>query len=269
MRIIGAALLAGAILIHVQPARAAADSVFDQPQDKKEQVFPETKDSNKTTLTCLYYPAFMVKQIDEGEIGAYELAIIPGDRGKPPCQRDKIAGEHAVDPKDWSGYFKGVKGAYVLFDADDGVNDALGFAVFDTNAEKLFEDSAKGDIEAAALDGGRLALRYVRSFAGDCSVLKGGDGCWNRIAAAAGIDAAAKPDCAAGYAAAKKALAQGRCEADSKPLAACMPAALKEIDRQKWNDAPSVVLYQAETVIAGGRGTTKALGPATVCHPSD
>ena len=50
------------------------------------------------------------------------------------------------------------------------------------------------------LDGGRLTLRYTRSFAGECSEPREGAKCWEQIAAAAGIDRAAKPDCAAGYA---------------------------------------------------------------------
>lgn len=267
MRIIAGALLAG--MLQALAPFAAAESVFDAPLDKKEQVFPETKDAGKTTLTCLYYPTFMVKQIDEGEIGAFQLSTIPGDRATAPCQRDNLPREHVIDPKDWSGYFKGVKGHYVFFDADDGVNDAMGFAVFDANAKKLFEDSAKGDIHSASSDGSTLTLRYLRSVAGECSVPKEGDACWKKIAAATGLDPAAKPDCVGGYLAAKKEMAKGRCEADRKPLATCMPGALAELDRQKWNEAPTVVLYEAETVLSGGHGTTKPLGPATACHPSD
>ena len=267
MRIITAAMLACTVLAH--DARAS-DTGFDNPVPKKEYVFPETKDTNKTTLTCFYYFNFMVKQIDEGEVGSFQLSIVvTGDRYSAPCQRDNLPNEHIVDPKDWTGYFKGVKGDYVLFDADDGVNDAMGFAVFDLNAKKLFDDSAKGDVEVVSAEGGKLTLQYVRSFAGDCSVVKQGDACWKKIAAAASIDTAAKPDCVTGYLKAKTEMATERCKADSKPLATCMPGALKELDRQKWDEAPTVVLYKVETVIADGKGTTKALGPATVCHPSD
>jgi hypothetical protein len=248
----------------------AADSVFDPPVDSKTLTFPETKDAGKTTLTCDYYPRFMVKQIDEGDVGASQLSIIPvaGDV-KPPCQRDNLPNEKVVKPEDWSGYFKGVKGDFVFFDAEDGVNGGLGFAVFAADAKKLFEDSAVGDLESATLDGGRLILRYTRGFAGDCSEPREGAKCWERIAAAAGIDTAARPDCAAGYAKIKTDNARSFCDQDGDKSPNCAAAHLKEFDDQHWDEAPSSVTYRVETVIGAGKPAVKALSAALSCGPAD
>lgn len=48
----------------------------------------------------------------------------------------------------WSGYFKGVRGNYIFFDGDDGYDGGVPFAIYDgTNAQKLFEDSVRGDFQ--------------------------------------------------------------------------------------------------------------------------
>ena len=263
--------LATIALISLGLAQAqAADVVFDPPLDAKTQTFPETKDAGKTTLTCNYYPHFMVKQIDEGEVGASQLSIVPvaGD-AVPPCQRDNLAVEKVVKPDDWSGYFKGVKGGFMFFDAEDGVNGGLGFAVFTADAGKLFEDSASGALESATLDGGALTLRYTRSFAGDCSEPREGSKCWERIAAAAGIDKAAKPDCAAGYAKIKNDNARSFCDQEGDKSLECIAAHLKEFDDQHWDEAPSLVTYRVETVLGAGKPAVKPLSPALICRPSD
>jgi hypothetical protein len=271
MRTIVVALLVGALLAPGTVAAKSANSVFDPPLDAQKRALPAAKNAAKATLTCSYYPHFMVKQIDEGEVGAAQLSIVPGEAAhKPACQRANLPAEKVIDVKDWSGYFKGVKGDYVFFDAGDGVNGASGFAVFAAaDAKKLMEDSALGDLQGAALDGATLTLHYKRSFSADCSAPHDGAGCWTKIAAATGLDAHAQPDCAAGYLKAKNELAKGRCEAQGKSNAACLVAALKEIDAQRWDEAPSVVVYDAETVLQPGQSATKPLGGDLACHSSD
>jgi hypothetical protein len=271
MKTIAAALLVGALLAPGTVAAKSANSVFDPPLDTQKHVLPATKSAAKATLTCSYYPHFMVKAIDEGEVGAAQLSIVPAEAAhKPACQRANLPVEKVIDVKDWSGYFKGVKGDYVFFDAGDGVNGASGFAVFGAaDAKKLLEDSALGDLRSAALDGAALTLRYKRSYSADCSVPHEGAGCWTKIATATGLDPHAQPDCAAGYLKAKNELAKGRCEAEGKPNAACLASALREIEAQHWDEASSVIVYDAETVLQPGQSATKPLGGDLACHPSD
>ena len=247
-----------------------ASSVFDVASGVNKVTLPAKKDTPKTTITCHYYAKFMVKEVDEGEVGAAQLSIVPGDAAhKPACQRANLANEKVVSANDWGGYFKGVKGDYVFFDADDGTNGAMGFAVFATDAKKLLEDSALGDFQELTLDGTTLTMKYQRSVVGPCSVVKDGAACWAKIAAATGVAATPAPDCAAGYVKAKNEMAKGRCEADKTPTQACMTKALKELDAQRWNEAPSVIVFEAQTIIAADHATTTASGPALACHPSD
>lgn len=263
--------LAAMALILLGIARAhAAESVFDPPLDTKTQVFPEVNDTPKTTLTCRYYAHFMVKQVDDGDVGAAQLSIVPvAGAAQPPCQRDNQPAEKVVKADDWTGYFKGVKGGFVFFDAEDGSNGGLGFAVFTPDAGKLFEDSAQGDLESVTLTGGKLTIRYTRSFAGECSEPQDGAKCWDRIAAAAGVDKAAKPDCAASYAKLEQANAQSYCDQEGDKSAACVANHLKEFEAQHWNEAPSVVTYRVETVLGAGKPATKVLSSALSCGPAD
>ena len=264
------ALLLGFLFVTPRLALAAPARVFDAPRSTKVVKLPEA-DGVKATVTCRYYSRFLVKQVDEGEVGAGELAIVPVAAAAPPpaCGRSDPSGTSVVDPKDWSGYLKGVKGDYVFFDAADGTNGALGFAVFDLGAKKLFEDLLVGDFHELVSDGRAITLRYRRSFAGDCSVVKDGADCWSKIAAAAGLAAAAGPDCAGGYRKAKQQMAKARCDANKKGAGNCLASALAELDAQRFDESPSVVSYEARTELAAGRVTTAAVGPALDCHPAD
>jgi hypothetical protein len=284
MRVLLAAICAGALLApgaisamaktataKPAPAKPAAPSLFDAPIKTIKLTLPKNEVGAKPKLTCSIYAHFTVKQVDDGEVGAAQLSIVPLAAGaKPVCQRKNVPGEKVVNPGDWSGYTKGVKGDYVFFDADDGVNGGLGFAIVAAaTGKKLFEDSVMGNLKSVTLAGGVLTMRYARSFAGDCSVPHEGASCWSKIAAAAGQTTAKQPDCAAGYLKAKNEMAKGRCEADRKSGPACMASALKELDRQKWDEAPSVIVYDAETVLRPDGATTRPVGAPSACHPSD
>jgi hypothetical protein len=271
MRAAAAPLLAlGAMLWVGAAAPAAPASIFDAPRSTKVVKLP-TPSGAKAAVTCRYYPSFMVKEVDEGEIGASQLAIVPTtkDSTAATCARKNLPNQKTIAPDDWSGYFKGVKGDYVFFDAEDGVNGAVGFAVFDVAAKKLFEDSASGEFKDLTVEGDRITLSYRRSFPGQCSVVKEGTSCWEQIAAAAGLAAASSPDCAGGYLEAKREMANARCRANEDRSASCVTRTLGELDRQRWDESPSVVTYDVRTVIASGRPTTTAAGNALTCHPAD
>src|SRR5215475_6562737 len=159
------ALLLGAALAP-SAAAAAAPSVFDPPLETKKILLPPSATAAKTKLTCRYYARFMVKEIDEGEVGAAQLSIVPIAAGgaKPACQRANVPTEKVVDPSAWGGYFKGVKGDYVFLDAADGINGALGFAVVHAaDAHKILDDVALGGFDSLTLAGLTVTMRYTRS----------------------------------------------------------------------------------------------------------
>ena len=271
MKVLWAMLCASALLAPAA-TESAKGALLDPPLETQRRALPAVKDMPKAVLTCRYYAHFMVKEIDEGEVGAAQISIVPrgGGAPKPTCQRQNVPSEKVVSAEDWSGYVKGVKGGYVFLDADDGVNGGLGFAVFAADsAKKLFDDSAVGDLKSVTIEGEELTLRYARSYSGDCSVPHDGVSCWSKFAEATGVDAAPPPDCAAGYLKAKNEMAKGRCEADKKPGPACLASALEELDRQHWDEAPSVFVYDAETVLKHDGASTKPLAAVSACHPSD
>jgi hypothetical protein len=266
------ALLLGAALAPSAASAAATPSLFDPPLETKTILLPPSATAAKTKLTCRYYQRFMVKEIDEGEVGAAQLSMVPIMAGsaKPACQRANVAAEKIADPSAWDGYFKGVKGDYVFLDAADGVNGALGFAVITaSDAHKIFDDTALGAFESLTLAGSTMTMRYKRSVEGSCSVPHDGASCWSKIAAATGLPESKAPDCAAGYLKAKTEMAKGHCEAAKKSDKACIAAALKELDAQRWDEAPTVVVYAAETSIGPDAPSIKPVGPALACQPSD
>lgn len=254
----------------ISPSQAKTTAGFDKPSDVKRVVAPAKGDTPKATITCSYYSRFMVKMVDEGEVGAAQLSVVPSEPAhKPKCEHANAANEKVVDVKEWSGYFKGVKGDFIVFDAGDGTNGAMGFAVFEPDAKKLFEDSVLGRFHALTADDTTLTMTYQRSVAGPCSVAKDGAACWTKIAAATGLKPESAPDCAGGYLKAKTEMAKARCKDAKTPTKACTAKALKELDEQKWDESPSVIVYEAKTVIASGKATTTALGAPLSCRPAD
>ena len=264
-----------ALLALLASATAAAaetppSPVFDRPLASERVDLGSG--SGKRVLSCFYFPGLRVKQLDTGEVGAAELAILPRrDTRHIACRTRTEAGEIVIPADKWSGYFKGVKAGYVFFDAEDGTNGGLGFAVFDGHSgAKLFEDLAVGDIRSAEPVGGAIRLRYRRALPGACSVPRDGVTCWASIAAKIpGAETAAAPDCAAGYLKAKTDMARGRCEAQNDKRPGCFAAEMKRLDQQRWDDAPSVIGLDVEAEITGSRQSVKALGAAQSCWPSD
>jgi len=232
-------------------AAAAGTGPFDKP--KAVQVIklpPEPENSQaKPTRTCTYYPGFVVKQIDLGEVGAYELSIT-AIKGAPPGCTTAIAHEVKIDPKTWSGYFDGAKGDFAFFDAEDGWNGGMPFAVFSgSTGRKLFADARKGDRYAAVeiADGG-LVLRYRRVWLSPCSLMADAKGCWGRIVAATGLTGSDRPDCTAAY----------RAEMKRTPKFA--------------NDIPAlhtVISYEAEARFAAGKLTIIPKGGTVECWLPD
>jgi hypothetical protein len=87
----------------------------------------------------------------------------------------------------------------VFFDADDGWNDGVGFAIFAADGKKLFDDIAKS-LHAIDVTPAGIAVRYIRVFGAYCSLRADAAGCWQRIKRDTGLAVASPPDCTAAYA---------------------------------------------------------------------
>ncbi|HWZ46128.1 MAG TPA: hypothetical protein VNW97_21830 [Candidatus Saccharimonadales bacterium] len=244
-------------------------SSFDQPVRKQTVDLGPSPDVPGThaRVNCYFFPEFMVKEVDMGEVGAERLGILPvTPQSSGKCVKTADAAEKTIRSDDWSGYFMGVKKNYVFFAAADRINSALPFAVFDAGSgKKLFEDSAKADINFTALADGGLSISYLRVVGEDCFILKEAN-CWERMRAKYGLGKAAAPDCQKGYTASADSLAKDRCS-DQKDKLAC---AAKEIPLalQQMNQSPSVISYQVEVAL-GAAPVIKPTGGEISCWPAD
>jgi len=243
---------------------------FDKPVRRQRVNLPAEADppGNRARVTCYFFPDFMVKEVDMGEVDAERLAILPvtaQSTGK--CVRAQDKDEIVIPVEQWSGYFMGVKGRYVFFSAGDRVNSAGPFAIFDSKTgKKLFEDSARANINFVTRPDQTVAMQYVRVVTDGCFILKDGT-CWQRMAAKYGLDGAAAPDCKKGYEASAEYMAKERCSGKRASLAACVekerPLALKQA-----LDSPSVISYPVEVNLSA-TPLTKPAGAAAGCWPAD
>ena len=242
---------------------------FDKPVRKQRVDLSRTPNqlTDRARVTCYFFPNFMVKEVDMGEVGAERLGIVPvKPRSTGKCVRARSKEEIVIPAEQWSGYFMGVKKDYVFLSGDDLWNSSSPFAIFDSKTgKKLFEDSAK-EISFVTRPDQTIAMRYLRVVSDDCFILKDAV-CWPRMAAKYGLDNAAAPDCRKGYEASAESMAKGRCAAQHAPVAACLkkerPLALKQA-----LDSPSVISYPVEVEL-GATPSAKPTGAAVGCWPAD
>jgi hypothetical protein len=192
-----------AIVFYGGIAATGAEPAFDAPLDIRRRAEP----AGTGALACFVYKDFVVKQVDDGDIGA-KVSVVPlGDGATPSCRPDREPAEFAIESANWAGYFKGARGNYLFLEAakDGG---AIGFAIFAGSAA-MFEDASVGGVQSATLagppltgpplTGPPLTVRYTRSVSAGCSIPRDGRACWSRIVAATGLDPGRPPDCAASY----------------------------------------------------------------------
>jgi len=255
------------------PALAYASGPFDSPLKTRNVELAADPQNPKATrqVTCFYYRSIVIKQVDYGEVGADRLALLPVlSRNATQCHEDREALEYIIPPDTWSGYFRGVKADYAFFDAPDGINGGLGFMVlriFDRKA--VLEDVAQRGIKSITYEEGVLRLRYQRVYAGTCSIMTAGEDCRNVLVRETGISAGSLSICAQGYRAAKEAMAKGRCAAQPIHQKDCFARELERLDEQKWDEAPTVIVYEAEATLKDGTLVTTPRSDALACHPSD
>ncbi len=244
---------------------------FDKPLAKKTIDLGPSQSSPKAhaKVTCYFYSGFMVKEVDLGEKGADRLSILPVAKEAPlTCTRARSKAEKVIDSKEWSGYFKGVKNNFVFFDADDGANGGLGFAIYDAKTvTKIFEDSALGPLEFSTSPDQQLSMQYIRVLDGECSVPKEKASCWERLRQKIGSDDFPAPDCEKGYEENAQNLAKGRCDSQNPREPDCLNKELKLV-REQWSDASSIISYSV-VVTLGTNPVIKPVSGAVKCWPAD
>jgi hypothetical protein len=235
-----------------------ATAFFDKPLKVVHVPLPHDPDNPqaKPEVRCSYFRGFAVKEIDTGEVDADQLSILDGENY--PCRKENTANEKVVASYDWSGYFAGALGDYVFFNAGDGWNGGLGFAVFTHSGKKLFDDVAKDwsgiyltalPAPAGIASNRAIALRYIRVYGAPCSLANAQAGaCWQRIQHDTGLKGSA-PDCKALYAKEQRRT----------------PKLAKEV-----LDDPTVIEYDAATTIAAnGVHITAVQHAPLTCAPAE
>jgi len=251
------------------PAWAGTPTFFDKATRETRVPLPDNPDvpGAKPMLTCWYYPHFMVKQVDHGEKGAEQLVIAPIAIGRtaPPCVEKSGKDEQSI--QDWNGYFWGVKGNYVLFQAADGINGGTGFAVFNADngqrlhtgnmsdeqflaLQRLTPANMHGTDPRISLPPYPLLMRYRSNFQSPCSLRSAPTVCWNLVRQTLGLTQATPPDC-------NKAYAEQEQQAT--------PA-----DKAGVASNPTVITYEVEAVVDGnGVVRLTSVSPATACFPAE
>jgi hypothetical protein len=234
---------------------AGASTLFDKPLHEQHRSLPRdpVNPQFKPKLSCYIYPGLMVKQTDMGEVGAARIGLIrlAPKAATPPCVRKPAKGEiDLVEHNESAGYFKGIKGPFVLIDAPEGDQGGLGLSVFDFDGVKHHEDllQSNGLQVVESLNANtQLRLRYRRLFPAECSLYTDPTGCWQSIRQVTGLTEATPPDCRADYETMAKSETPER--------------------RQAALQDPSVIEYDAEAIIdlKGAQQQSKPVSPALRC----
>ncbi|CAN7406236.1 hypothetical protein LJR030_004203 [Rhizobium sp. LjRoot30] len=239
-----ALLLLGILGGIAAPVLAEELGPFDEPVSEETLELPasDLNPDAKPQVACSRFAAFAVKEVDIGEVGAEKLSLMaPTDACTVDTPGEKIVKDDAA------GYFLGVSGDYVFFQAPDGWNGGLPFVVYDRRtAGRLFDDAFAGDgfteIKAAA---DTLMLRYRRSMTTECSLYKDTGSCAAAIAAKTGLTAKRIPDCTAVYEAEKKRT----------------PDFTSEIEK-----LPTVINYPVEMQWTSGKATFSPMDGDVTCN---
>jgi hypothetical protein len=245
-------VILSALILAVNFSVAQAEdrpSLFDKPTQEKHLPLPldRLNPQSKPMLSCFYYPHLMVKQIDMGEVGAAQLSLtyITKDKKEPPCRQQNAKDEVVINSSAWNGYFKGVKGDYVFFDAADGSNGGVAFAVFSANGNIILRDVIVDDIHSIELMmpvadpeqrpwyENPIILHYSRLYLAPCSLRSNETACWDTIKKVTGLTEVSAPDCHKSYEV---------IEADARKNNPSMSLAQVDAD-------PSVIIYEIEAVL--------------------
>jgi hypothetical protein len=184
-------------------SKANAAGSFDTPVKKvtvdlgRSPYSPENDIRN--TLSCFYFPNLLIKQYDQGQVGAEWLSILRSREKLPAC---KLAHEPEERVVKWQGYFWGVKGNLVFFDGGEVQQVMYSFAVFNaTTLKKLFEDDVSLSPEDQTVQmqvfstKAGVVAKYLAATNAGCDLYAKGTDCWNKVKAKFGLKSDHKPVC--------------------------------------------------------------------------
>jgi hypothetical protein len=270
---IAAALLMLAVAV---PALAGYDgeAPFEKAADTRAvKLGPaDTVPPSDKEVRCFYFTKLIVKELDERDIGDTEISynITGPGQSVPDCAVKPIPGERKMQVEE--AYFWGVAADTLFLIDADGSNGTIGFRMIEPQSTReLFRDTIKLDsrLREVTADHGVFHLSYTRAVTGPCSIVTGGDNCWQTVRAKLQMPESPPPDCRAGYEAALRRIAEDSCREQGGDKAECLK---RETDDRGtgWNAAPSVVSYDVDVTISSkDEAARKFSGGPVACWPAD
>ena len=190
-----------------QLSQAKSTGAFDAPikkvsVDLGQSPYTPYNPSIRNTLSCYYFPNLLIKEYDQGQVGAEWLSILRSSRKLPECKLSHEPGEQVITGSEWEGNFKGVKGNLVFFNGGESQFSALSFAVYDsTTGKKLFEDDvyvsnsdSSSRLRVFSTKAG-VTIKYLRPYYADCNLHAEGRACWEKVKAKLGLKSEDIPVC--------------------------------------------------------------------------
>lgn len=160
----------------------------------------------RVTLSCFFYPGFMVKEVHEQQNKAMTSeVVVPVIEGATvDCTQSRVPREISLSEPDWEGeYFVGAKGSLLFFEWADGNNGGRPFSILDaTSGKQVYADSAYDPVfwdrkpnpspfnRVRVIDqSGAITLRYLHVEVYECDPHLPIEriSCWETIKAQAGL----------------------------------------------------------------------------------
>jgi hypothetical protein len=184
---------------------AHSAGAFDSPltvQHFDLGINPDIKPEVHNKITCSYYPALMIKEVNTNSIGE-GISIVPMQISaeKPPCAITPAPNEIKLPSEELVAYFMGLKSNFIFLLYGDPNGEAQEFNVFDARSgNKLFDDFIKlnASFRSLKIMGTSLIVKYRRAQDLNCSLYKENGSCWAKAAKDFHL-ASAPPDCSKSY----------------------------------------------------------------------
>lgn len=244
-------------------AKGGAPMIFDQPIKTEIATFAHDLPSQpnmpasrvKATVTCSYYPRFVVKVVHwEGDEGS-GIFTVPVEHGSDRSCDDP----EDTNPKtvaDSGGWLAGVKNDLVVTGEPDTLDDGTGFTIFRPAVHKIIfsgygqvDDKFRLRLISIKESKAGVKVRYDRIFVGSCSMAEQVGACADRFMEQTGIDKRSFAKCAENYRLLEEKDLRWRCTISGRIDRSCLVNGFTPAEERYWNEDPSAIAYDVQVFI--------------------
>ena len=180
----------------------AEEKLFDQPVATQDLDAVGGAHAQEA-VRCHWFADLMIRETQTDSPGFGPAYVVyPGPGGaRPVCRAKPTARDTKLDMQ--SEALLGRKGAYLVFELTDSFGAEPFFVLHLPDGRQVYTDQTASGVEAVAVEGDALRLRYQRGYDAPCSLLTQGVACWRQAMQAGhfarAIASQPPPDCAAAY----------------------------------------------------------------------